>query len=77
MTIVIGIGNLDRGDDAAGLAVARLLREKLAAARAGQNGRAPRVTVRELDGDAGGRGVLGRQRTARQRAHARLRRLPR
>jgi len=51
MTIVIGIGNLDRGDDAAGLAVARLLREKLAAARAGQNGRAPRVTVRELDGD--------------------------
>jgi hydrogenase maturation protease len=45
MTLVIGIGtgigNADRGDDAAGLAVARLVR---AAAPAG-------VTVLELDGD--------------------------
>ena len=41
MTLVIGIGNPDRGDDAAGLAVARTVR---AAAPAG-------VTVIELDGD--------------------------
>jgi len=41
MTLVIGIGNPDRGDDAAGLAVARTVR---AAAPAG-------VTVVELDGD--------------------------
>jgi len=41
MTLVIGIGNADRGDDAAGLAVAR---QVLAAAPAG-------VTVIELDGD--------------------------
>jgi hydrogenase maturation protease len=51
MTTVIGIGNLDRGDDAAGLAVARLLREKLAAARTGQDANAPCVTVLDLDGD--------------------------
>ena len=41
MTLVIGIGNPDRGDDAAGLAVAGRVR---AAAPAG-------VTVIELDGD--------------------------
>jgi Ni,Fe-hydrogenase maturation factor len=41
MTLVIGIGNPDRGDDAAGLAVARNVR---AAAPAG-------VAVIELDGD--------------------------
>jgi hydrogenase maturation protease len=41
MTLVIGIGNPDRGDDAAGLAVARKVR---AAAPAG-------VAVIELDGD--------------------------
>ncbi|HEX9039592.1 MAG TPA: hydrogenase maturation protease [Trebonia sp.] len=41
MTLVIGIGNPDRGDDAVGLAVARQVR---AAAPAG-------VTVMELDGD--------------------------
>jgi hydrogenase maturation protease len=41
MRVVIGIGNPDRGDDAAGLAVARLVR---ADAPAG-------VTVIELDGD--------------------------
>jgi hydrogenase maturation protease len=41
LTIVIGIGNPDRGDDAVGLAVARTVR---AAAPAG-------VTVVELDGD--------------------------
>jgi hydrogenase maturation protease len=41
LTLVIGIGNLDRGDDAAGLVVARKVR---AAAPAG-------VTVIELDGD--------------------------
>lgn len=42
MTLVIGIGNADRGDDAAGLAVARRVRE--AAARRD-------VTVVELIGD--------------------------
>jgi hydrogenase maturation protease len=41
MTLVIGVGNPDRGDDAAGLAAARHVR---AAAPAG-------VTVIELDGD--------------------------
>jgi hydrogenase maturation protease len=41
MTLLIGVGNPDRGDDAAGLAVARRIR---AAAPAG-------VTVSELDGD--------------------------
>ena len=41
MTLVIGIGNLDRGDDAAGLVAARKVR---AAAPAG-------VAVVELDGD--------------------------
>jgi hydrogenase maturation protease len=41
MKLVIGIGNPDRGDDAAGLAVARRVRDA-----------APRgVTVKELDGD--------------------------
>ena len=30
-TIVVGIGNPDRGDDAAGIMVARLLRDTLAA----------------------------------------------
>ncbi len=42
MILVIGIGNPDRGDDAAGLAVARRIRE---ATRPGE------VTVRELVGD--------------------------
>lgn len=42
MILVIGIGNPDRGDDAAGLAVARRVR---AATRPGE------VTVRELVGD--------------------------
>lgn len=42
MILVIGIGNPDRGDDAAGLEVARRVRE--ATSPAG-------VTVRELDGD--------------------------
>jgi hydrogenase maturation protease len=42
MTLVIGIGNPDRGDDAAGLEVARRVRE---ATRPGA------VTVRELTGD--------------------------
>ena len=42
MILVIGIGNPDRGDDAAGLAVARRIR---AATRRGE------VTVRELVGD--------------------------
>jgi hydrogenase maturation protease len=42
MTLVIGIGNPDRGDDAAGLAVAR--RVRAAAARRD-------VTVTELIGD--------------------------
>lgn len=42
MTLVIGIGNADRGDDAAGLAVARRVRAATA----------PRsVTVAELTGD--------------------------
>jgi len=41
MTLVIGIGNADRGDDAVGLDVARKVRD---AAPAG-------VTVTELDGD--------------------------
>jgi hydrogenase maturation protease len=41
MTLIIGIGNADRGDDAAGLMVARKVRD---AAPAG-------VTVTELDGD--------------------------
>ena len=41
MRLVIGVGNPDRGDDAAGLAVARRIRDA-----------APRdVTVTELDGD--------------------------
>ncbi|HLH83652.1 MAG TPA: hydrogenase maturation protease [Trebonia sp.] len=44
MTLVIGIGNPDRGDDAAGLAVARRVREATAAARC-------EVTVVELAGD--------------------------
>lgn len=43
MTLVIGIGNPDRGDDAAGLAVARSIREATAARRD--------VTVVELTGD--------------------------
>jgi hydrogenase maturation protease len=42
MILVIGIGNPDRGDDAAGLAVARKIR---AACKPGE------VTVRELVGD--------------------------
>ena len=42
MILVIGIGNRDRGDDAAGLEVARRVR---LATRPGE------VTVRELDGD--------------------------
>jgi hydrogenase maturation protease len=42
MILVIGIGNPDRGDDAAGLAVARKIR---AATEPGE------VTVRELTGD--------------------------
>jgi hydrogenase maturation protease len=42
MILVIGIGNPDRGDDAAGLAVARKIRE---ATKPGE------VTVRELIGD--------------------------
>jgi hydrogenase maturation protease len=42
MILVIGIGNPDRGDDAAGLEVARRVRE---ATRPGE------VTVRELAGD--------------------------
>lgn len=46
MTLVIGIGNPDRGDDAAGLAVARRVREATAAAIA-----RPDVTVVELTGD--------------------------
>ena len=42
MTLVLGIGNADRGDDAAGLAVARRVRAATA----------PRdVTVAELAGD--------------------------
>lgn len=41
MTVIIGIGNADRGDDAVGLVVARKVRD---AAPAG-------VTVTELDGD--------------------------
>jgi hydrogenase maturation protease len=41
MTLIIGIGNADRGDDAVGLMVARKIRD---AAPAG-------VTVTELDGD--------------------------
>ena len=44
MTVVIGVGNADRGDDAAGLVIARRL-----AAR-----RLPGVTVVESDGEAGG-----------------------
>ncbi len=39
--LIIGIGNIFRGDDAAGLAAARLVREM----------RLPGVTVLELDGD--------------------------
>jgi hydrogenase maturation protease len=41
MTLLIGIGNADRGDDAVGLAVAGLVREA----------RLPGVTVTELEGD--------------------------
>ena len=40
LTLVVGVGNTWRGDDAAGLAVARRVREL-----------APAVEVRELDGD--------------------------
>jgi len=40
MTLVIGIGNADRGDDAAGLAVARAIRAA-----------GPRAAVAELAGD--------------------------
>jgi hydrogenase maturation protease len=43
MTLVIGIGNPDRGDDAAGLAVARGVRAATTAR--------PDVTVAELTGD--------------------------
>jgi hydrogenase maturation protease len=41
MRLVIGVGNPDRGDDAAGLAVARRVRDAAP----------PDVTVTELDGD--------------------------
>jgi hydrogenase maturation protease len=42
MTLVIGIGNADRGDDVVGLSVARRIREAVPRAD---------VTVKELDGD--------------------------
>src|SRR5579859_7417718 len=46
MTLVIGIGNTDRGDDAAGLAVVRAVRAALAAVPG-----AGTVTTAELAGD--------------------------
>jgi hydrogenase maturation protease len=41
MIVVIGVGNADRGDDTAGLAVARRIKDAAP----------PGFTVRELDGD--------------------------
>jgi hydrogenase maturation protease len=41
MTLIIGIGNADRGDDAVGLMVARMVRDAAP----------PGVSVTELDGD--------------------------
>jgi hydrogenase maturation protease len=48
MTVIIGVGNADRGDDAVGLSVARQVRHSLAADLGTARGK---VTVIALDGD--------------------------
>jgi len=48
VTLIIGVGNANRGDDAVGLAIARQVRQAVAADAGTARGN---ITVTELDGD--------------------------